>query len=74
MGNYDTACLRMFRANNNYDYPTVDDNSAFDRFLPGERGKLASFCKGVRWALMTSMKIWESDRISGLPEFDASDA
>eukprot|EP00972_Heterocapsa_arctica_P072283 10676883-Heterocapsa_arctica.AAC.1 len=30
--------------------------------------------KGVRWALWTAMKIWEPERVSGLPHLDASDA
>eukprot|EP00972_Heterocapsa_arctica_P040565 5977434-Heterocapsa_arctica.AAC.1 len=64
----------MTKAQNGYDYPTVDNNSAFDKILPGDCTKLVSFRKGARWALMSSMKTWEPDRISGLPEFDASDA
>eukprot|EP00972_Heterocapsa_arctica_P061344 9045020-Heterocapsa_arctica.AAC.1 len=57
-----------------YEYPTVDDNSAFDKFLAGDRSKLASFRKGVRWALMSAIKIWEPKRILGLLSLDASDA
>eukprot|EP00972_Heterocapsa_arctica_P062430 9202589-Heterocapsa_arctica.AAC.1 len=42
--------------------------------LANDRGKLASFRKGVRWALLSAMKIWEPERVSGLPGLDASDA
>eukprot|EP00972_Heterocapsa_arctica_P004926 730015-Heterocapsa_arctica.AAC.1 len=68
------ACLRMVKSNNDYYYPTVVDNSVIYMFLPTERGKLASFRKGVRWAIMSSIRLWEPDRCSSLPAFDASDA
>eukprot|EP00972_Heterocapsa_arctica_P113802 16439178-Heterocapsa_arctica.AAC.1 len=46
-GNYNMSILRMTKASpNSYEYPTVDDNSAFDKFLSDSRGKLASFRKG----------------------------
>eukprot|EP00972_Heterocapsa_arctica_P115342 16447197-Heterocapsa_arctica.AAC.1 len=64
----------MKRCSDGYEYPTVDDNSAFDRFLPGDRGKLASFRKGLRWALLSSSKIWEPEHVSSFPGLDASDA
>eukprot|EP00972_Heterocapsa_arctica_P081472 12009408-Heterocapsa_arctica.AAC.1 len=74
MGNYNLSILRMKKALNCYDYPTVDDNSVFHKFIPDDRSKLASFRKGLRWALMSSTRIWEPELISSLPEFDASDA
>eukprot|EP00972_Heterocapsa_arctica_P027965 4113512-Heterocapsa_arctica.AAC.1 len=74
MGNYALSVLRMRRCSDGYDYPTVDDNSAFDKFLSDDRGKLASFRKGVRWALLSASKIWEPQRVSSLPSLDGSDA
>eukprot|EP00972_Heterocapsa_arctica_P037706 5549736-Heterocapsa_arctica.AAC.1 len=53
MGNYDLTCLRMKKAPDGYEYPTVDDNTVFNLFfLANYSGKLASFRKGVRWALL----------------------
>eukprot|EP00972_Heterocapsa_arctica_P025257 3720705-Heterocapsa_arctica.AAC.1 len=73
MGNYDLEILRMKRFPDGYEYPTVDDNSALDKFLHDDRGELASFRKGVRWALMSASKIWEPECVSSLPSLDASD-
>eukprot|EP00972_Heterocapsa_arctica_P066793 9855793-Heterocapsa_arctica.AAC.1 len=64
----------MVPAKNGYSYPTVVDNSAIDRFLPTDRGKLASYRKGVRWALMSATRLFEPDLYSSFPSFDASDA
>eukprot|EP00972_Heterocapsa_arctica_P004717 699840-Heterocapsa_arctica.AAC.1 len=52
-GKYTTACLQMAKIGK-YNYHTVFTNSALDSFLSTEYGKLASYRKGLRWALMTS--------------------
>eukprot|EP00972_Heterocapsa_arctica_P073965 10917292-Heterocapsa_arctica.AAC.2 len=57
-----------------YDYPTVFTNSALDSFLSTEYGKLASYRKGLRWSLMTAIRLFEPERCSSLPSFDNSDA
>eukprot|EP00972_Heterocapsa_arctica_P018219 2691312-Heterocapsa_arctica.AAC.1 len=74
MGNYDLTCLRMKKAPDGYDYPIVDDNTAFNQFLDNDRSQLVSFRKGVRWALLSAMKIWEPERWSGLADLNDSDA
>eukprot|EP00972_Heterocapsa_arctica_P051463 7569946-Heterocapsa_arctica.AAC.1 len=64
----------MAMAANKHEYPTLVDNSATYNFLRGDRNKLASYRKGVRWSLMTSTRLREPDKFSDLPTMNASDA
>eukprot|EP00972_Heterocapsa_arctica_P039796 5864141-Heterocapsa_arctica.AAC.1 len=73
-GAYDKACLNIPTAANGYDYPTIVDNSVINDFLFGEYSKLATYRKGLRWALMTSVRLREPNRFSSLPAMVASDA
>eukprot|EP00972_Heterocapsa_arctica_P063005 9295349-Heterocapsa_arctica.AAC.1 len=74
VGAYDKACLRMTKAANNHEYPTLVDNSAIDSFLKNDCSKLASYRKGVRWSLMTSTSLREPNKFFELPDINASDA
>eukprot|EP00972_Heterocapsa_arctica_P067001 9888520-Heterocapsa_arctica.AAC.1 len=64
----------MELAANGHSYPTTVDNSAIYNFLRGDRSKLATYRKGARWSLMTSVRLREPNKFSSLPAMHASDA
>eukprot|EP00972_Heterocapsa_arctica_P061147 9016370-Heterocapsa_arctica.AAC.1 len=61
-------------AGGTYAYPTNVDHTVINDFLRGEHGKLATYRKGLRWALMSSTRLREPSRFSDLPAMEASDA
>eukprot|EP00972_Heterocapsa_arctica_P048311 7124358-Heterocapsa_arctica.AAC.1 len=60
-GAYDRDCLKMRPdpSGGKYSFPTLVDHSVINDFLRGEHGKLATWRKGVRWALMSSTRLRE---------------
>eukprot|EP00972_Heterocapsa_arctica_P008609 1258509-Heterocapsa_arctica.AAC.1 len=61
-------------ASGKYEYPTLVDHSVINSFLKDDHSKLATYRKGLRRALMSSVRLREPGRYSSLPELKASDA
>eukprot|EP00972_Heterocapsa_arctica_P027673 4069572-Heterocapsa_arctica.AAC.1 len=54
-GVYDRTCLNTQKdASGTYEYPTNVDHSVINDFLSDDHSKLATYRKGLRWALMSS--------------------
>eukprot|EP00972_Heterocapsa_arctica_P071247 10524382-Heterocapsa_arctica.AAC.1 len=64
----------MVQAANSHFYPTLFDHSVIDNFLQDDRSKLATYRKGVRWSLMTSVRLREPSKFLSLPAINSSDA
>eukprot|EP00972_Heterocapsa_arctica_P096050 14169256-Heterocapsa_arctica.AAC.1 len=74
MGQYDKVILKYVTAANKHAYPTLYHNPLMDDYLVKDRSKLGTWRKGLRWSLMTSVRLREPRFVLSLPSVNASDA